>query len=98
MVIDNKIKDGKLQYNISREAAKIPALSLSKIDKYFTKEEILRSDQSQMIERSKFTFSPLGREFEKQQKIIEDQEKNIDYALHYLNSNQQLKLIEDFYF
>ena len=33
MVIDNKIKDGKLQYNISREAAKIPALSLSKINK-----------------------------------------------------------------
>ena len=51
-----------------------------------------------MIEISKFTFSPLGKEFGKQQKIIEDQEKNKDYALHYLNSNQELKLIEDFYF
>ena len=66
MTIDQKIRDRKLKHGINREAAKIPALSLSKIDKYFTKEEILRSDQSQMIERSKFTFSPLGREFEKQ--------------------------------
>ena len=66
MTIDQKIRDRKLKHGINGEAAKIPVLSLSKIDKYFTKEEILRSDQSQMIERSKFTFSPLGREFEKQ--------------------------------
>ena len=33
MAIDNKIRDGKLQYNINREAAKILALSSGKIDK-----------------------------------------------------------------
>ena len=34
MTIDDKISDEKLQYNINREAAKLSALSLGKIDKY----------------------------------------------------------------
>ena len=34
MVIDNKIRDEKLQSDIYREAAKISALSFGKIDKY----------------------------------------------------------------
>ena len=43
MIIDKKIRDEKLQYNISREATKISALSSGKIDKhgYLTGEEIL---------------------------------------------------------
>ena len=34
MTIDSKIRDEKLQYDINRETAKIPALSSEKIDKY----------------------------------------------------------------
>ena len=34
MIIEDKIKDEKLQYDINREAAKISALSSGKIDKY----------------------------------------------------------------
>ena len=34
MIIDDKIKDEKLQYYINREAAKISGLSSGKIDKY----------------------------------------------------------------
>ena len=34
MTIDNQIRDEKLQYHINREAAKISALSSSKIYKY----------------------------------------------------------------
>ena len=34
MTIDDKIKVEKLQYDISREAEKISALSFGKIDKY----------------------------------------------------------------
>ena len=75
MIIDHKIKDEKLQYNINREAPKISALSSGKIDKYeyVTGEEILPSDQSRIIEEAKFAYSPLGKAFEKQIKIIEDQ-------------------------
>ena len=70
MTIDDKISDGKLQYYINREAAKILALSTNKIDKYefLTGEEILPSDQSRIIEQAKFTYSPLGKAFKKTNK------------------------------
>ena len=80
MTIEDKIKDEKLQYDINREATKISALSSGKIDKYeyLTGEEILPSNQQQIIEEAKFTYSPLGKAFEKQTKTIEEQgEKQI---------------------
>ena len=77
MAINDQIRDEKLQYDINREAAKISALSSGKIHKYeyLTGEEILPSDQQQMIEQAKFTYFPLGKDFEKQIKTIEDQGK-----------------------
>ena len=53
MIIDDKIRDEKLQYDIHREARKISVLSSGKIDKYeyLIGEEILPSDQSRMIEK-----------------------------------------------
>ena len=75
MTIDDQIRDEKLPYNINREAAKIWALSSNKIDKY---EYLIPSNQKQIIEQAKFTYSPLGKAFEKQIKTIEDQgEKQI---------------------
>ena len=49
-----------------------------KTDKYeyLTGEEILPSNQQQIIEQAKFIYSPLGKAFEKQTKTIEDQGKN----------------------
>ena len=78
MTIDDQIRNKKLQYDINREAAKISALSSGKIDKYeyLTGEEILPSNQKQIIEQAKFTYSHLGKAFEKQIKTIEDQGKN----------------------
>ena len=75
MTIEDKIQDERLQYDINREAAKISALSSGKLDKYeyLTGEEILPSNQQQIIEQTKFTYSPLGKVFEKQSKTIEDQ-------------------------
>ena len=51
MIIDDKIRDEKLQYDINREAAKISVL-LSGIDKYeyLTGEEMLPSHQRRVIE------------------------------------------------
>ena len=75
MTIDDKLIDEKIQYDINREAAKISTISSGKIDKYeyLTSEEILPSDQSRVIEKAKFTSSPLGKAFEKQIKTFEDQ-------------------------
>ena len=80
MTIEDQIRDEKLQYDINREAAKISTLSSGKIDKYedLTGEETLPSTQQQIIEQAKFTYSPLGKAFEKQTKTIKDQgEKQI---------------------
>ena len=54
MTIHDKIRDEKLQFDISREAAKISAISSGKIDNYefLTGKEILPSDQSRMIEQA----------------------------------------------
>ena len=77
MTINDQIKDEKLQYDINREAAKISALSSGKIHKYeyLTGEDILPSNQQKIIEQAKFTYSPLGKAFDKQTKTIEDQVK-----------------------
>ena len=75
MTVDDQTEDEKLQYDINTETAKITALSSGKTDKYeyLTGEEILPSNQKQIIEQAKFTYSPLGKAFEKQIKTIEDQ-------------------------
>ena len=81
MTINDQIRDEKHQYSINRQAAKISALSSGKIYKYeyLTGEDILPSNQQQIIEQAKFTYSPLGKAFEKQIKTIEDQgQKQID--------------------
>ena len=74
MTIEDQIRDEKLQYDINREAAKMSALSSGKIDKYeyLIGEEILPPNQQQIIEQAKFTYSPLGKAFEKETKTIED--------------------------
>ena len=56
MIIDDQIMDEKLQYDINREAAKISALSSGKINKYeyLAGEEILPSNQKQIIKQAKF--------------------------------------------
>ena len=59
------------------ERQPITVLSSGKIHKYdyLTGEEILLFNQQKIIEQAKFTYSPLGKAFEKQTKAIEDQGK-----------------------
>ena len=74
MTIEDHIRDEKLQYDINREAAKTSTLPSGKIDKYeyLTGKEILPSNQQQIIEQAKFTYSPLRKTFEKQTKTTKD--------------------------
>ena len=97
MTINDQIRDGKLQYNINREAAKISALLSGKIHKYeyLADQNILPSNQQQIIEQAKFTHFPLGKAFEKQIKTNEDQGKKQVDALESLKPKEQEKLIED---
>ena len=99
MTINDQIRDENLQYDINREAAKISALSSGKIRKYeyLTGEEILPSNQQQITEQAKFTYSPLGKAFEKQIKTIEDQGQKQADALQDLKPKEQTKPIMDYF-
>ena len=80
MTINGKLRDEKLQYDINRGATNISTLSSGKIDRYeyLTSEEILPSNQRQITKQAKFTYSSLGKAFQKQTKTIEGQrEKQI---------------------
>ena len=59
MTIIDQIRDQKLQFDINREVAEISALPSGKINKYeyLTGEDILPSNQQQIIEQAKFTYS-----------------------------------------
>ena len=95
MTINDQIRDEKLQYDVNREAAKISALSSGKIHKYeyLTGEDILPSNQQQIIEQARFTYSLLGKAFEKKIKAIEDQgEKQINA----IQDHGQLKAIKKY--
>ena len=93
MIRDNKIRNEKVKYDISRKEAKVLALSSSKFDKYeyVTEEEILPSDQSRIIEQAKFAYVPLSKVFEIQIKIIEDQGRKRIEALKVLKPEENTK-------
>ena len=75
ITIDGKNSEEKLQYDINRKAENKSTLSSTKFDIYesLLGEEILPSDQSRIIVQATFTYSHLGKGFEKQIKTIEDQ-------------------------
>ena len=88
MTIDDKTRDEKLQQDINREAAKNISIISEVIDKYkyLNGEEILPSNQWQMIKQAKLAYSPLEKNFKKQT------EKQVG-ALNLLNpSNKKDKI------
>ena len=90
MKIDDKFRDEILQCDINGEAAEISVLSSGKIDKY---EEILPSNQRQVIKQAKLTYSPLGKVFEIQTKTIE--ERGIKQKDVITNQNERLATNKD---
>ena len=61
--------------------------------KYLTNEEILPSNKQQIIEQARFTYSPLGKAFEKQTKAIKDQGEKTNLQ----DNKKQLANINDDY-
>ena len=94
MTINDQIRYEKLQCDINREAAKISSGKIHKYE-YLTGEHILPSNQQQIIEQAEFTYSPLGKAFEKPIKTIEDQGKKQVDALENLRPKEETKPIED---
>ena len=93
MTLEDQIRDEKQQYDINREAAKISALSTGKIEKYeyLAGEEILPSYQQQITKQAKFTYSTLGKAFEKQTKTIEEQGEKQMKAIQNKDFNKSIQ-------
>ena len=93
VTINDQIRNEKLQYDINREATKISDLSSGKIHKYeyLIGEDILLSNQQQIMEQARRTYSPLGKAFEKQIKAIEDQGKKQIKAIQYQGKLKTIK-------
>ena len=94
MTTDDKVRDEKLQYNNNREPAKAPALLSSKTDKYVL--QVKSYDllvPSQIIQHTKFTYSPFGKVSEKQT------EKQVDTlkSLNIPSKIDELKQIESIF-
>ena len=74
-------------------------MSSGKIHKYeyLTGEDILPSNQQQIIEQARFTYSFFAKAFEKQIKTIEDKGQKQNDALESLKPKKQTKLIEEIF-
>ena len=81
------------QYDIKRKAAEISAKSSDNFHyyEYLTGEDMSPSNQQQIIEQAKFTYTPLGKTFEKQTRTIEDQGKKQVDALKKLKPKEETK-------
>ena len=64
-IINDKIKANKTQYDLDREVAKISALSGEELEKYeyLTGEDL--GYKPDVIQNTKFEYSPLGNVFNK---------------------------------
>ena len=64
-ILNRKIKQNQSQYDLDREATKIPALSSNNLDKY----ELLTGEDLDLkpstVEQAKFEYSPFGKIFNK---------------------------------
>ena len=78
---------------------KLSALSSDKLGKYeyLTGEEILPSNQQQIIQQAKFNYSPLGKAIKKRIKTVKDQgEKQVVAFESLKDSDKKLTPIKDF--
>lgn len=71
------MKNYILLKHFNKAAAKISALSSGKIDKYkyLTDEKILTPQKHRKMQQTKFSFSPLGKAFEKQRNPLKSRGK-----------------------
>ena len=64
-ILDDKIKANKAQYDFDREAAKISELSSDELEKYEYLTGGSLGYKSDVIQKAKFEYSPLGKVFDK---------------------------------
>ena len=106
-IINRKIKQNKLQYNLDREAAEISGYSSNNLDKY----EYLAGEnlglKPSTVEKANFEYSPLGSIFDKGlskddkkegllKKLKNNEDKN-EQLLKIKNKTENIKEVNRFY-
>ena len=94
-ILDRKIKQNEVQYNLDRKATKISALSSGNLDKYkyLTGEDL--NYKPSTADQAKFDYSPLSKFFNKGLKE-EDKKGLLNRLKNVKNKNkEQLKIIEN---
>ena len=95
-ILNKKIKQNEVQYDLDREAAKISALSSNNLDKYeyLTGEDL--DIKPSTIEQAKFEYSPLGKIFNKGLSEEDKKEGLLKKLKNIEDKNeQQLQVIKD---
>ena len=95
-ILDRKIMQNEVQYDLDRKAAKISALSSNNLDKYeyLTGEDLGLKPST--VEQARFEYSPLSRVFNKGLKKEEKKEGLLKRLKNIEDKNEeQLKAIED---
>ena len=71
-ILDNKIRSNQAQYDLDRQNAKISALSGGELDmyEYLTVEDL--GYKSDVLQKAKFEYFPLGQVFNKSLKKMKN--------------------------
>ena len=96
-ILNRKIKQNEVQYDLGRKAAKTSALSSNNLDKYeyLTGEDLDLKPST--AEQAKFEYSPLGKTFNKDSDEDYDKKEGLLKRLKNIESKneEQLKATED---
>ena len=96
-ILDKKIMQNELQYDLDRKAAKISALSSNDLNKYeyLTGEDLGLKPST--VEQAKFEYCPLGNFFTKELDKDEDKKEGLFKRLKNIEgkNEEQLKVLKD---
>ena len=94
-ILNRKIKQNEVQYDLDREAAKISALPSTNLDKYeyLTGEDLGLKPST--VEKAKFEYSPLGKIFNKGLSEEDKKEGLLKKLKNIEDKNEQLLKIKN---
>ena len=95
-ILDDKIKANKAQYDLDRQATKISALSSGKLEKYEYLTGKKLGYEPDVVQKSKFEYSPLRQVFNKGLDVSDRKEGLLKKLKNVEDKNeQQLEAIRD---
>ena len=92
MTVDDQTRDEKYNTILTEKLTKYLLCRQTILINYFPAEKILPSNEKQMIQQTNFTYSRLGKAFEKQIKKLKIKEKSKYKQFKIKDKLKQLKI------